>query len=60
MFSKGLAGMTLEKIMNMGYLVGKGPFVAAFATSNHGDTSPNILGSREDIQVVLNQLMPIY
>ena len=44
--SKGLAGMTLEKMMNKGYLVGKGPFVAAFATANHGDTSPNILGSR--------------
>ena len=50
--SKGLAGMTLEKMMNRGYLVGKGPFVAAFATANHGDTSPNILGSREAIQLI--------
>ena len=55
--SKGLAGMTLEKMMNRGYLVGKGPFVAAFATSNHGDTSPNILGSRDAIQLYHYQII---
>ena len=50
--SKGFASLSLEKMMNRGYLVGRGPFVAAFPTANHGDTSPNILGSREVYGVI--------
>ena len=34
----------LEKHMNKGELPGKGPFVAAFASTNLGDVSPNLKG----------------
>ena len=48
--NKGLASLMLEKSMNHGKKdeenrpVGKGPFVAAFASTNLGDVSPNING----------------
>ena len=34
----------MEKHMNKGRLPGKGPFVAAFASTNLGDVSPNTKG----------------
>ena len=34
----------LEKYMNKGKLPGKGPLVAAFASTNLGDVSPNTKG----------------
>uniref|UniRef100_A0A2I3NDS6 Neutral ceramidase n=1 Tax=Papio anubis TaxID=9555 RepID=A0A2I3NDS6_PAPAN len=40
----GYASYLLEQEKNKGYLPGQGPFVAAFASSNLGDVSPNILG----------------
>ncbi|XP_011359946.1 neutral ceramidase [Pteropus vampyrus] len=42
----GYASYLFEKEKNKGYLPGQGPFVAAFASSNLGDVSPNILGPR--------------
>ncbi|NP_063946.2 neutral ceramidase isoform a [Homo sapiens] len=42
----GYASYLLEQEKNKGYLPGQGPFVAAFASSNLGDVSPNILGPR--------------
>lgn len=44
----GLASILFEKRVNQKYtnLVGKGPFVAAFASTNLGDVSPNIMGPR--------------
>ncbi|KAI8887910.1 Neutral/alkaline nonlysosomal ceramidase [Backusella circina FSU 941] len=42
--NKGYAAYFVEKFMNDA-LPGKGPFVAAFAQSNEGDVSPNVLGS---------------
>lgn len=44
--NKGYAAYLVEKLMNDKYtLPGKGTFVAAFAQSNEGDVSPNVLGS---------------
>ncbi|XP_054975569.1 neutral ceramidase isoform X1 [Sorex araneus] len=40
----GYAAYLLEQDKNKGYLPGEGPYVAAFASSNLGDVSPNILG----------------
>ncbi|KAG8523103.1 Neutral ceramidase [Galemys pyrenaicus] len=40
----GYAAYLLEKEKNKRYLPGEGPYVAAFASSNLGDVSPNILG----------------
>ncbi|XP_037015763.2 neutral ceramidase isoform X1 [Artibeus jamaicensis] len=40
----GYASYLFEQDKNTGYLPGQGPFVAAFASSNLGDVSPNILG----------------
>ncbi|XP_004701423.1 neutral ceramidase [Echinops telfairi] len=40
----GYASYLFEKEMNRGHLPGEGPYVAAFASSNLGDVSPNILG----------------
>ncbi|KAM8775017.1 neutral ceramidase isoform 2-T2 [Rhynchonycteris naso] len=40
----GYASYLFEQEKNKGYLPGQGPFVAAFASSNLGDVSPNILG----------------
>ncbi|XP_054428430.1 neutral ceramidase isoform X2 [Pteronotus mesoamericanus] len=40
----GYAAYLFEQDKNKGYLPGQGPFVAAFASSNLGDVSPNILG----------------
>ncbi|XP_065225637.1 neutral ceramidase [Planococcus citri] len=43
----GYASILFEKKMNpKGSLIGKGPFVAAFASTNLGDVSPNIMGAR--------------
>jgi neutral ceramidase len=42
--NKGLASLMFEKSMNQGKMPGRGPFVAAFASSNLGDISPNING----------------
>ncbi|GBN87486.1 Neutral ceramidase, partial [Araneus ventricosus] len=45
--NKGAASLMFEQLMNGDEaLPGKGPFVAAFAQSNAGDVSPNILGAR--------------
>ncbi|XP_072827627.1 neutral ceramidase isoform X2 [Vicugna pacos] len=40
----GYASYLFEQEKNKGYLPGEGPYVAAFASSNLGDVSPNILG----------------
>ncbi|XP_073992956.1 neutral ceramidase isoform X2 [Rhodnius prolixus] len=42
----GLASILFEQRMNSNFtkLIGKGPFIAAFASSNLGDVSPNIRG----------------
>uniref|UniRef100_A0A8C8YLH9 Neutral ceramidase n=1 Tax=Prolemur simus TaxID=1328070 RepID=A0A8C8YLH9_PROSS len=40
----GYASYLFEQEKNRGYLPGEGPYVAAFASSNLGDVSPNILG----------------
>ncbi|XP_069668622.1 neutral ceramidase isoform X2 [Periplaneta americana] len=42
----GYASVLFEQRMNKGYLIGKGPFVAAFASTNLGDVSPNTDGPR--------------
>lgn len=46
--NKGAASQMFERAINeeKGFLVGKGPFVAAFASTNLGDVSPNILGPK--------------
>ncbi|CAL8087615.1 unnamed protein product [Calicophoron daubneyi] len=44
--NKGLASIMFEQKMNSNRLIGKGPFVAAFAQSNEGDVSPNTAGPR--------------
>ncbi|KAI8068079.1 Neutral/alkaline nonlysosomal ceramidase [Gongronella butleri] len=43
--NKGYAAYTTERKMNPHKLAGKGAFVAAFAQSNEGDSSPNTLGA---------------
>ncbi|KAJ7324168.1 hypothetical protein JRQ81_017188, partial [Phrynocephalus forsythii] len=40
----GYAAYLFEQEKNEGYRTGKGPYVAAFASSNLGDVSPNIKG----------------
>lgn len=40
----GYASYLFEQEKNKGYLPGQGPYVAAFASSNLGDVSPNTLG----------------
>uniref|UniRef100_A0A8C4LZ26 Neutral ceramidase n=1 Tax=Equus asinus asinus TaxID=83772 RepID=A0A8C4LZ26_EQUAS len=40
----GYASYLFEQEKNKGYLPGEGPYVAAFASSNLGDVSPNTLG----------------
>lgn len=42
----GYASILFEKKMNKGSMVGKGEFVAAFASSNLGDVSPNTRGPK--------------
>ncbi|XP_043460805.1 neutral ceramidase [Leptopilina heterotoma] len=42
----GYASILLEQEMNKGALIGKGPFVSAFASSNLGDVSPNTRGPK--------------
>lgn len=42
--NKGYASFLFEQFMNKGKLPGRGPFVAAFASTNLGDVSPNIKG----------------
>ena len=44
--NKAAASLIFEKQMNKGQLPGKGPFVAAFASTNLGDVSPNLHGPR--------------
>lgn len=44
--NKGLASLLFEQHMNGDQLLGKGPFVAAFAQANEGDVTPNIAGPR--------------
>uniref|UniRef100_A0A8D8YI34 Neutral ceramidase n=2 Tax=Cacopsylla melanoneura TaxID=428564 RepID=A0A8D8YI34_9HEMI len=42
----GYAAILLEQKINPDSLIGKGKFVAAFASSNLGDVSPNIKGAK--------------
>lgn len=42
----GYASILLEKMMNNNAAIGKGPFVAAFASTNLGDVSPNTRGPK--------------
>ncbi|KAF5307298.1 hypothetical protein FQR65_LT07014 [Abscondita terminalis] len=42
----GYASVLFEQHINKDALIGKGPFVAAFASSNLGDVSPNIKGPK--------------
>ncbi|KDR24151.1 Neutral ceramidase [Zootermopsis nevadensis] len=42
----GYAAILFEQRMNPGRIIGKGPFVSAFASSNLGDVSPNVRGAR--------------
>ncbi|XP_024944698.1 neutral ceramidase isoform X2 [Cephus cinctus] len=42
----GYASVLFEKVMNKDAMIGKGPFVAAFASSNLGDVSPNTRGPK--------------
>ncbi|XP_015929598.2 neutral ceramidase [Parasteatoda tepidariorum] len=44
--NKGYASLLFEKKMNQNALLGKGPFVAAFAQANEGDVSPNTNGPK--------------
>eukprot|EP00525_Craspedostauros_australis_P010424 CAMPEP_0198134330 /NCGR_PEP_ID=MMETSP1442-20131203/60014_1 /TAXON_ID= /ORGANISM="Craspedostauros australis, Strain CCMP3328" /LENGTH=743 /DNA_ID=CAMNT_0043795473 /DNA_START=72 /DNA_END=2303 /DNA_ORIENTATION=+ len=44
--NKGYASYLMEKKMNPGILPGQGSFVAAFASTNLGDVSPNTAGPR--------------
>ncbi|KAK4474500.1 hypothetical protein MN116_001649, partial [Schistosoma mekongi] len=44
--NKGLAAILFEQKMNGNQMLGKGPFVAAFAQANEGDVSPNTAGPR--------------
>merc|ERR1719259_1256028 len=44
--NKGAASQMFERAMDPEYLTGHGPFVAAFASTNLGDVSPNIMGPR--------------
>jgi len=44
--NKGAASLMMEKEMNPDYLVGQSPFVAAFASTNLGDVSPNTNGPK--------------
>lgn len=46
----GYASYLLEQEYNPGHLVGTGPFVSGFSTSNSADISPNILGPRCYVQ----------
>ncbi|XP_071808796.1 putative neutral ceramidase C [Asterias amurensis] len=43
--NKGYASYLFEKEMNPGSMMGQGSFVAAFPTSNHGDTTPHVNGT---------------
>ncbi|XP_014475825.1 PREDICTED: neutral ceramidase [Dinoponera quadriceps] len=42
----GYASLLFEKMMNNNAMIGKGPFVAAFASTNLGDVSPNTRGPK--------------
>ncbi|KYN38173.1 Neutral ceramidase [Trachymyrmex septentrionalis] len=42
----GYASILFEKMMNNNAMIGKGRFVAAFASTNLGDVSPNIRGPK--------------
>ncbi|EEB16906.1 Neutral ceramidase precursor, putative [Pediculus humanus corporis] len=42
----GYASIKFEKMMNPNHLLGNGPFVASFASTNLGDVSPNIRGPK--------------
>ncbi|KAI4503889.1 hypothetical protein M0802_001292 [Mischocyttarus mexicanus] len=42
----GYASILFEKMMNKDAMIGKGPFVASFASTNLGDVSPNTRGPK--------------
>jgi len=44
--NKGAASLMMEKTMNPDHLAGQSPFVAAFASTNLGDVSPNTDGPK--------------
>ena len=44
--NKGAASLMFEKAMDPDYVAGRTPFVAAFASTNLGDVSPNTMGPR--------------
>jgi len=44
--NKGAASLLMEKTISPDHLAGQTPFVAAFASTNLGDVSPNIMGPR--------------
>merc|ERR1712215_497258 len=44
--NKGAASLMFEKTMDPDYVAGRTPFVAAFASTNLGDVSPNTMGPR--------------
>merc|ERR1711970_321717 len=44
--NKGAASQMMERHMDPDYVTGKGPFVAAFASTNLGDVSPNTKGPK--------------
>jgi len=44
--NKGAASQMMERAMDPDYVTGQGPFVAAFASTNLGDVSPNTKGPK--------------
>lgn len=44
--NKGAASIMFEKAIDPDYVAGKTPFIAAFASTNLGDVSPNTMGPR--------------
>lgn len=51
----GYASILLEQEYNKGYMVGKGSFVGAFCSANLGDVSPNIMGPRCAVSMVIKE-----
>ena len=52
--NKGAASQIFEKEMNPNYVTGQGPFVAAFASTNLGDISPNIMVNKGTVNISPN------
>ena len=50
--NKGAASQIFEKEMNPNYVTGQGPFVAAFASTNLGDISPNIMVNKGTVNFI--------